>query len=92
MVTWALDLDGQLQPWRAHRIIRTELLPHIGEVRWSACGRSFTAGTHLHGWWDCLEGRLPLSEQHIHCGLQRGSVMHRERTCGDGSAPSGMAS
>ena len=45
--TWALDLGpvyrgGPDQPIRAHLIVRTETSSE-GKVRWSECGRRFTA-------------------------------------------------
>ena len=73
--TWALDLGpvyrgGPDQPIRAHLIVRTETSSE-GKVRWSECGRRFTAANHPRGWWTTDGERLPLQEQHVHCGAAR---------------------
>jgi hypothetical protein len=71
---WAMDLepcpepDGLMQPVRAH-LIRSSYTDARGEVRVSACGKEFTAGNHLRGWWGSGLGRLPLQDHAIHCGL-----------------------
>jgi hypothetical protein len=84
---WALDLEedpyvpGRRHPALAHLIVRREPGPS-GEVRWSACGRTFTRGTHPAGWWSTEEGTLPLPLP-VHCG--QGQVT------GSGAARSGMS-
>lgn len=67
-VMWALDLDDRELPWRAHLIVRSEP-SHLGEVRYSACGQSFTATYQPRGWMSLHPGHLPMPEADIHCGL-----------------------
>ncbi len=65
---WALDLDEAGRPWRAHLIVARDA-GQFGEIRTSACGQTFTQGTHPRGWASTVPGRLPLSGEHdIHCG------------------------
>ena len=66
---WALDIDEDGHPWRAHLIVTCDLRP-AGEVRTSACGQQFTQSSHPRGWWE-IEG-LPLQDHAIHCGLDGG--------------------
>ena len=70
-VLWALDVDSDNRPYRAHRIIDTggDGAGRVGEVRTAACGIRFTAGNHPRGWWWTADGRLPLGGPDcIHCG------------------------
>jgi hypothetical protein len=96
---WALDLDGDRCPFLAHLIIKSEHGPY-GEARTSACGRTFTRGTHPHGWWRTRPGELPFDQaRDIHCGsdLLAGSAPGPEEAlaidsdqhaiCLDGAAP-----
>jgi hypothetical protein len=66
---WALELDAEELPVRAHLITRTEA-DGPREVRWSACGQRFTAALHPRGWWSTRPGELPLAEWAVHCGRE----------------------
>jgi hypothetical protein len=68
MDTWALDIDRDGHPWRAHKIVRAEASDIFGEVRWSECGLRFTNATHPHGWWTTRPGKLPLAPHAVCCG------------------------
>lgn len=72
-VLWALDLQpthpgGPRMPVLAHRIVSARQEQYRGEVRVSACGQEFTAGTHPQGWWSTKVGNLPLQSHAVHCG------------------------
>jgi hypothetical protein len=73
-VLWAMDLapvypGGPYQPVLAHRIVSTRQEQYRGEVRTSACGQEFTAGTHPKGWWSTPGDDLPLQRPYVHCGV-----------------------
>lgn len=72
---WALDLDDDGNPIRAHRITRVEnTLPGFPEkeIRWTACGERRSPETHPRGWWLCSKGQLPLGLASAnHCGVRK---------------------
>lgn len=67
---WALDLDENHQPWRAHEIAATERSPDGDRI--TACGQRRTSGSHPRGWWSTTGDSLPLQEHAIHCQVNYG--------------------
>jgi hypothetical protein len=74
---WALDLDDQEVPVRAHLVVEVEHPPVVpgttayGEVRITACGMHLTEHNHPLGWWYVPKGEIPLATAAaIHCGIK----------------------
>lgn len=72
-VLWALDLDDNGSPVRAHRIVGVSRLPGEPpetEVRITACGLRLDITSHPDGWWLVDPGELPLAQADAnHCGV-----------------------
>jgi hypothetical protein len=66
---WALDLDSKNRPFQAH-LITAIAKGRYGEIRYSACGRDYTAHTHPRGWWTSHAGRFGMLERDTHCGRE----------------------
>jgi hypothetical protein len=63
---WALDIDGDGWPWRAHRVVEVET-SHAGWPTYYrvACGDRLSV--HFHGCWGVKIGDLPLQDHAVHC-------------------------
>jgi hypothetical protein len=70
---WALDLDDQEVPVRAHLVVEYEHVAEVpgSEVRVTACGMHLTEHNHPRGWWYVPKGEIPLATTAaIHCGIK----------------------
>jgi hypothetical protein len=72
MVLWALDINSDGWPQRAHQIVQDD-----GVVRVTACGQRKTAGNHPRGWQEFPKGELPLAASAICCQEEKMEISER---------------